>query len=135
MREPISCTLRRELNPLLIVLFVLAGACKPSLTPLCAGTGFGIRLRILSEAGENLAAVSTVTVVQLDPPGDSLTGPATGDVGGLSPIQLADDRPGTYRIRVQAPNYQPFVTTAIIGTKPDGCGGISADVTAVLKRA
>jgi len=121
------------LNPFLIVLFVLAGACKPSFDPVCAGTGFGIHLRILSVAGEDLAAVSTVTVVQLDPPGDSLTGPATG-TGALSGIQLADDRPGTYRIRVQAPNYQPFVTTATVGRKPDGCGGISADVTAVLKR-
>ena len=133
MRDPILRRLPHVLHPFLILLLVLVGACKPSPTALCAGTGFGITLRILAESGENLAPVSTVTVVQLDPPGDSLTGPATG---GVSPVvKLAEGRLGTYRIRVQAPSYQPFVTNVTLREKPDGCGGISADVTAVLKRA
>ena len=69
MRDPILRRLPHVLHPFLILLLVLLGACKPSQTALCAGTGFGIALRILSESGENLDTISTVTVVQLDPPG------------------------------------------------------------------
>lgn len=108
-----------------------AMACRPMNDPLCAGTGTrGVDLRVVSETGENLQTVSTVTVVPLSPPADSARGPL---LPGQYPLSIAE-RAGTYRLRVEAPGYQAWVTTVTVRADVDGCAPKVEIVNAVLKR-
>ena len=95
---------------LLGVIFALGSAillaCS-SPTDDCAGVGRdGLALIVTDSATDaDLSAAANVTVTQLTAPFESRSGPIAGSP---SPLGLAADRPGPYRVSVVASGYQTW---------------------------
>ena len=103
--------------------FVLASAgllaCN-SPTDDCAGVGRdGLALIVTDSAtGADLNGVANVTVTQLTAPFESRSGPIAGSP---SPLGLAADRPGPYRVSVVAGGYQPWEKDVVVAQTGGRC--------------
>jgi hypothetical protein len=117
---------------LIFSAFALA-ACSD---PVCTGTGgVGLDFVVRSTAGEDLAARAVVTVVSLDAPTDSATGPIAGTVPtGQTNPRLIAYHPGRYRVRVQVDGYRAFEQVYEVVADPDPCGRsvLTTTVSAVM---
>jgi hypothetical protein len=90
---------------------------------------------VRSTAGEDLAGRASVTVVSLDAPIDSATGPIIGNSPGSETYpQLIAYHPGRYRVRVQVAGFLPFEQVVVVAADPDPCGRsvLTTTVTAVM---
>jgi len=79
---------------------------------VCAGTApRAIDLTVESPSHADLSGISTLVLVPLDPPADSLIGPVLTTASEISPLGFTSRRPGTYRLRIRATGYQEWVRT------------------------
>lgn len=117
----------------LMMSALVLSACSD---PVCAGTGgLGLAFVVRSTAGEDLAGKASVTIVSLDAPTDSATGPIIGSSpGGETNPRLIAYHPGRYRVRVQVDGYRPFEQVYEVAADPDPCGRsvLTTTVTAVM---
>ncbi len=115
----------------LLALFgcVLFSGCADRI--VCAALGSpGIELSVTdATTHRSLDAEATVTVTNLQR-GDSLRGPLISSSGGSSPLVIADNRPGNYRVFVAVPGYSDWVTEVSVTLPADRCAVVTTVVIA-----
>jgi hypothetical protein len=107
-----------------LALFTSAAACTSP--TVCAGVAaVGIDLVVRAPDGTNISRTTWVVVVSLvgspPVPGDSMQGYHNLTLG--SPVRWADDRPGTYLLRLRHDGYASRELTVVVPAGTNDCKG------------
>lgn len=119
----------------LAFMAALAVSCR-SATDDCAPVGVdGLRLSIRDSAtSADLSSSATVTVAQLSAPFETRTGKLTDPPP--TPLFVAADRPGRYRVTIAVPNYATWTQEVEVSKSGGRCSvTITTSVAALLLRS
>lgn len=103
----------------LFIAFVMTAACN-SPTEDCAEVGRDGLAMIITDSitGASLQSQALVTVAQLTAPFETRSGPISVSP---SPLDLAADRPGPYRITVIVAGYDTWTRDVTVERTPGSC--------------